>query len=246
MREQRQKLNTFPQPDPSSQGQLHSVPDSSALPLPSPRGTGWVGSGACGQPLAVPLPPPSSCFPCSSGGPPRGCRASQGPAAAQALHGPQPPSGGSPTYFSARSSTGRCVEMCCAVVFHGLQGGRLLHHGGLYGLMSGLVLRSRSSPSSSDTRVGRAVSTHFPLLLRSSGPVYNTLRLPAAQVGSCLLWQMCETMQVYWERKIFSTSPHPVSVLASSSLLAPLPAPCFFQSPTGLPSKSQHKLCSDR
>lgn len=187
-----------------------------------------MGSGACGQPLAVPLPPPSLCFPCSSGGPPRGCRASQGPAAAQALHGLRPPSGSSSMYFSVRSSTGCCVEMCCAVVFHGLQGGRLLRHGGLYGLMSSLVLWSRSSPSSSDLRVGRAVSTHFPLLLRSSGPVYNTLRIQAAQVGSCLLWQMCETMLVCWEQKIFSTSSHPVSVLASSSLLTPLPARCFF------------------
>lgn len=187
-----------------------------------------MGSGACGQPLAVPLPPPSLCFPCSSGGPPRGCRASQGSAAAQALHGPRPPSGSSSTYFSVRSSTGCCVEKCCAVVFHGLQRGRLLHHGGLYGLMSSLVLWSRSSPSSSDLRVGRAVSTHFPLLLRSSGPVYNTLRIQAAQVGSCLLWQMCETMLVCWEQKIFSTSSHPVSVLASSSLLTPLPARCFF------------------
>lgn len=187
-----------------------------------------MGSGACGQPLAVPLPPPSLCFPCSSGGPPRGCRASQGSAAAQALHGPRPPSGSSSMYFSVRSSTGCCVEKCCAVVFHGLQRGRLLHHGGLYGLMSSLVLWSRSSPSSSDLRVGRAVSTHFPLLLRSSGPVYNTLRIPAAQVGSCLLWQMCETMLVCWEQKIFSTSSHPVSVLASSSLLTPLPARCFF------------------
>lgn len=187
-----------------------------------------MGSGACGQPLAVPLPPPSLCFPCSSGGPPRGCRASQGSAAAQALHGPRPPSGSSSMYFSVRSSTGCCVEKCCAVVFHGLQRGRLLHHGGLYGLMSSLVLWSRSSPSSSDLRVGRAVSTHFPLLLRSSGPVYNTLRIQAAQVGSCLLWQMCETMLVCWEQKIFSTSSHPVSVLASSSLLTPLPARCFF------------------
>ena len=62
MRDQRQKLKTFPQPLPSSRGQLHSMPDSSALSPASPRGTGWVGSGACGQPITVSLVPSSLCF----------------------------------------------------------------------------------------------------------------------------------------------------------------------------------------